>query len=181
MKRFMRNSILAMLLAAIFAVGVKSATSEVTGVTFPGYFDAGRISGTSMVLISPDSVDGINGEMTFDPALFSNPLVLVDTGSPGYTALGNQTAPGVFRFILYKNPADTSLDLTKPVIEFVLTPIAVLHHSTQSTVNFTMSAAARVVPGTGGASTAVSITPTTFQPFTIFIGGSKAKDWVLYE
>lgn len=168
---------------ALLALGslVLSARAEVTGITANGYMRSGRTGATTMMIVSPESVDGLNGEFTFDANLFSNPGINIDNGSQGFTALGNEVAPGVFRFILYKNPANQPLNQDLPVLRFYLTPAPNLVHSTMSTVNYTMSAAARVVVGEGGAASAVSIQPTTFQSFTVFVNGAATKNWELYE
>jgi hypothetical protein len=172
-----------MAFGALVAIALANfpALAEVTAVTFDGFMKSGKGGNVWMMVASPDSVDGLNGEMSFDTNLFSNPAVFADVGSPGFTALGNEVSPGLFRFILYKNPANQNLSQADPVLRFSLFAKPGLLSSTSSQVTFTMAASARVVVGDGGATSAVSVQPTTFEPFTIFIGGASAKNWELYE
>lgn len=179
-RRPVRGAVLSLAVFLLAAFAYQSA-ANVTGITVNGYFQSGKREDTAMILISSERVDGLNGEMTYDPNLFSNPIVTTSSGSVGYTALGNEVSPGVFRFVLYKNPANQPLALENAVLSFSLEAKADLVNSTMSTVNFTMAASARVVSNPDGSSSAVSVQPTTFQSFTIFVNGASAKDWQLYE
>ena len=100
-----------------------------------------------MRLASDQTVDGLNGELTFNPAVLTNPRVAPAAGATGYTAAGNQTTAGTFRFLLFKDPPDASLNLAQPVIDFLFDVVAGYTLATDTQVNFTLAAAAHRVPG----------------------------------
>jgi hypothetical protein len=116
--------------------------------------------------------------MVFDPALLSNPRVTADLGSLGYTALGNETSPGHFRFVLFKNPANAPVDGGRAVLGIYFSA-ADVQGSRLTTVTFTMPAAARIVPGPP--TTVLSVQPTVFEPFQVIINGNATRNWSLYE
>jgi len=124
-------------------------------VSPPALFVSGKIGTAAFKLISPDTVDGINGEIIFDTYALSNPSVTTAAGAPGFTAQGNLVSPGKYRFVLYKNPPDTVLDLTQPVINFNFDVLSNLVGTYQTQSDFTIAAAARILPAPPG--TVISI------------------------
>lgn len=67
-----------------------------------------------------ESVAGINGQFSYDPALFTNPRVVAGPGAPGFVALANEVAPGQVRFVLYGDPV-RPMQLDQPVLQVELT------------------------------------------------------------
>ncbi len=177
--------------ALVFAVSARMIVADVIGAVDNaegGSFDSVV---ARMTLNAGDRVDGINGELTFDPDLLSDPSVNAsEPGASGFTADGHLVSPGVFRFILYKDPADASLSLADPVLEFEFTLNDADQKFVSTNLQFTAAAAGRIIStpqrfdvvsiAIGGPGGDPPPEIVTFGPFMIEIR-SAARDWRFYR
>ena len=171
---------------ALFLLLMTRAEAQVTANVNDLYIRSGKSAVNHMFLFSSQGdVDGINGELTFDSSLLMNPSVDPSSGAKGFIAEGNEVTPGVFRFILYKSPADASLDLSSAVLFFRFESVPDLTSSMTSDLSFTMtsSAAARVISAENGEVISIGEQgeTVTFNPCTAFINRASARDWHLYQ
>lgn len=120
-----------------------------------------------------ETIAGVNGQLNYDPTFFENPTVAVAGGAGGFTVLGNEVAPGEFRFVVYANPTQTMTLETAPIVNFRLN----LKHegidgpvSTQ--ITYSMEAAATPE--------GVSLADVGFKTVSVELGVG-ARDWILYR
>ena len=124
-------------------------------------------------LDSPASVvAGVNGELVFDTALFSNPQIMQGPGAPSFIVMGNEYTPGHYKFVAYADPTRT-MALGSPVLYIRLQAAHQFEHSTISTLTYPMAAASD--------NTGASLTPCTFADIQISVNSTGAQHWALYE
>ncbi len=135
------------LLVILGLISHTSVFGQVTGfgiVPTPLYV-AGQNSSTMYYLASSNNADGINGEIQFDQNQLSNPNVTPGLGATGYVAQGYEYLPGRYRFVLYPDPPNVSLNLAQPVINFTFEPNPNLVGSARGTVKMLFGEAARAM------------------------------------
>lgn len=118
---------------------------------------------------------GINGQFNYDPAIFSEPDVAGGPGSSYFLALGNEVAPGQFRFVLYADPTRT-LASNKVVLYFSLRAANPIPGGETSTVSFSDVAAS--TPDGVSLST---LTTVNFQDIEILLNENAAQSWQDYR
>ncbi len=123
-----------------------------------------------------EAVAGINGRLTYDPAIFHNPAIGLQVGAAGFTALGNEVAPGDFRFVIYANPTAT-MNLNLPVAEFNIDVDPLAPFNTTQTLSFDTSAAG----SPEGQSFAAQGKSVSFADFVVNINANAAEAWAVYE
>lgn len=171
----------AVVVAAVVAVAA-SSLADVTGVTNDITLKSGARGVAQLRLQSDTPVDAINGEIMYDPALLLDPVAAITLGSGGFTAMSNEVQPGLLRFVLFKNPADQTLGLNAPVLNFGFTAVGGLATSMDVPVTYTMAAAAMIDPTDPMSAISIGVAGTVdFQSFTVSINSTYVEDWVLYE
>ena len=190
---FQRVVFRALFVAPLLAGFAWPARGNVVGTADPAVRNPDASRSAPMRLTAAQTIDGIGGELTFDPALLANPRVEPAAGAAGYSADGYETAPGTFRFIVYRDPPDAAMGLGDPVVDFVFDVPSEPRTTTQAQVHFTSAAAAHA--GAGDPATVLSIgvggpggTPppetVAFQDFDMDVTASRAgarPSWRLYE
>lgn len=131
-----------------------------------------------------ESIAGINGEMLYDPAYFSNPVVQAGEGVFGFIGLGNVVAPGKLRFVVYSDPTKAA-DLGTTTMFVKLTPAANLPIDGSTTITFLNGPVDPNDPDKGGESAVsttagVSVPSVTFTTIQVALNLNAAADWVLY-
>ncbi|MCL5271372.1 MAG: hypothetical protein M1457_12665 [bacterium] len=125
--------------------------------------------------ISADSeVAGINGQLNFDIAFFSNPQIILDDASYGFIALGNESQPGQFKFVIYADPTQT-VRLNAPLVKFRLDVVGPVTTRQLSTITYTLAAAG---DPQGVSLPAVQLADSYVDLTT---ANTSAHDWQLYE
>lgn len=170
---------------------VPPAQAQVTGTVENAWVDPGATVTVGLTLDSLTAVHGINGELSFDPAVLSNPQVTLGAGAPGYIVRGNETAPGTFRFILYDPDPEAAMSTLLPVIEFSFSANPDITSDTPTVLTFSMEAAANIPDlgqtdvisiGQGGPGGAPPPQTVTFNGFSIIVvKENRARDWSLYD
>lgn len=124
-------------------------------------------------LISPQMVGGINGELTYDPTLFSNPTIISGNGSNiGMIALGNQVSAGHFKFVVYSDKANVAFDINQPVAFFQVKVAPTVSQSQIAKLTFQTVGACDIAANTLGAS---------FAAINVKLLSNGVNDWALYE
>lgn len=136
---------------ACFAAAITPASAHVTGTVPSGVLMSGEGGTYSLMLTSELALGAINGELTYDPALLTAPSVAAGAGAAGFTAMGHEMTPGVFRFVLYNEDPEAVLSLASPVLDFSLTAASGIEYAAVAGVDFTIKAAAYLEPGSGNA------------------------------
>lgn len=176
-----------MALSALLADQVRA---QVTLFTQPMHVPSGKTGGSLIRIESAEPVDAINGEITFNSALLSNPQLYPIDPISDFTLLTNLVSPGVFRFVLYRNPVTVPIPQNDSVLVLGLTAAPGLTNSVESPVVYSIKAAARIDPndptsaisiGIGGPGGNPPAQNVDFQTFSVFIGGSEVRDWALYN
>lgn len=127
---------------------------------------------------------GVNGELNYDPAVFSNPRVYPYSGAYKFTALGNEIEPGKFRFVVYNNPTYAMTEGV-PQVEFALDVVNdTALRGTQHFVTFDNALSALSTPE--GVSFGVAAPDglgeaVTFGTYTVNIEETAVADWSFYE
>jgi hypothetical protein len=174
MKRPMRilsSRILSLMLCAAAIAGVAWAVAVVTSKSVTVYTERGRYFSFSLDVDCASSVAGVNGELAYDPDLFSLPSVELGAGTAGFTVMGNETAPGRFRFVVYKSPT-ASIDLSKAALTFTF-KAADRYNISGSQIVYSVNAAG----DSNGTSYLDSI---QFSPVTVYIK-TGARNWSLFQ
>ena len=174
-RTFKRGRWCLMVLAALFLgpVGWTDVSSpEVTVIGYPGQ----QVS-FSLDVSATVAVAGINGELTYDSTVLSNPEIQRGLGALGFNVLGNPVAPGQFNFVVYADPT-ANLNLTRPIAFFVFDISDQAVGETSTIVTYEMEAA--------GSAEGISLTnddnsDIQFGNVTIEIGGNAVEDWMIYE
>lgn len=122
-------------------------------------------------LNSGQAVAGVQGQINFDPAIFSNPQVAAGPGASGFTVMGNLVAAGQYRFIAYSNPTKPLL-LGVGALEFRLNTASTLPLTGSRTITYTLEAAST----TGGQSLTGD-----FANVSVIFRKNHANNWMLYE
>lgn len=107
---------------------------EVNVIAFPE-----RTVTLPLQMSTTTTLAGINGQLNYDPARFTNPRVDLAGGSQGFIVLGNEVTPGQYRFVLYANPT-AILQVFNPLLGFKLDTTAALPAGT-SVLSYTLEAA----------------------------------------
>jgi hypothetical protein len=127
-------------------------------------------------LTADQSVAGINGELSFDPAKFEDPRVLTTSDNAlGFIVLGNSPQPGKFRFVVYADPT-ALLKTDVPIMGIYIKAKNVIPAQPTETLTYTI-AAASTDTGESIANTSTVI----FNDVTVNFGQSGADDWAIYE
>jgi hypothetical protein len=170
----------AMLVATVALADVNSKQVVLSARSGRDFFVPMTVMGTA-----GEQIAGINGQMNFDPALFSAPELQVGPGALGFIGLGNESAPGKFRFVLYADPTQLVGQLT-PVLYVKLTASGSLPADGQSTITFLNGPIGSGDPDKAGESAAssaegVSLAGVQFSEIVVALDQSAAGDWLLYE
>ncbi len=172
-------------LACVLGLGLPTAQAQVNAITDDAVVFAGKRAISTMNFGSSSIIDGINGELTYDTTLLSNPRV----SSFDLIAVGNETSPGTFKFVAYEDPIQSKT--SQPQVFFVFDAVDPLpgDMSAQTVIAFNSTAAAKVsgdgtsaisigVGGPGGTPPAETV---TFGSFTVFLRPSSVREWNMYE
>lgn len=135
----MRRYILLTGLILTLVVWASSAQAAVQSIEVNVFAFPERTVTLPLQMSTTTTLAGINGQLNYDPARFTNPRVDLAAGSPGYIVLGNEVTPGQYRFVLYANPTGI-LQVFNPLIAFKLDTTAVLPAGT-SVLSYTLEAA----------------------------------------
>jgi len=173
----------------ISAVAIFPAAADVLGEAADFPVRRGQPAEAFLRLVSSGRVDGLNGEISYDPALLLNPRVAAGPGAAGFTALGHEVEPGRYRFVLFNPEADAPLNVALPVLRFQFDTPFSNTVSRAVEVRFAdqgpaRAAAARVVEGADPSVISVGVTGgenVSFLPFTITIGGNAVARWEWYR
>lgn len=160
-------------LAALILVPALALAGPVTSDPVRTGAKAGTILGWELDADSDEAVAGLNGEISWDPALFSDPVVQRGSGALGFTLLSNQNDTGKLRFVLYADPT-ASLNLDAPVLYFSLRVADPVTQGQQATISYSIGAAARP-DGTS------FLSDVDLQPVTVRLIQTSVTDWSLYN
>ena len=127
----------------------------------------------ALTVTSPEDVAGLNGEITYDTTYLSNPAVSLGAGAAGFTALGNEMTPGVFRFVLYADPTQ-AIQQSLAALQFSIHVADTVPQGHDEVLNYTIQAAGRA-DGTS------YLTNIALAPVTIHLLQTGVTDWALYE
>lgn len=170
MKSFWKKSICAVGLALLL-----SGTSWAVDVTSEAVNISAAHSSPVYVplkLVSSKVVAGINGQLDYDPNLFTNPQIQKSLPTQNFNVLGNLVAPGQYKFVIYADPT-ASINTKDPIVYFRLetNPGTAANLSTLS-----FSTAAASDPS------AISLT-SAFANIQINVleNRNAASDWAIYE
>ena len=125
-----------------------------------------------LVLNSDQIVAGINGELTYDPAKFLNPVLLATAETAAFNVLGNSPQPGKFRFVVYADPT-AALNLSAPIFYIQLQAANIVPLSPTETLTYTISAAS--------SPTGISLDGVAFQPITVQMDQAAVRNWAIYQ
>jgi hypothetical protein len=133
-----------------------------------------------------EMIAGINGQMQYDPAYFSAPKVQAGPGAIGFTALGNETAPGKVRFVVYADPTAILGLQDRPVMNVQLTAATNLPRDGRTTITFLNGPVDASNPDKPGESSASTPTGTpignvAFASIVVTLDESAVEDWLFYE
>lgn len=151
----------------------QTAMATVTGTLSGGLPPAGMPMILRLDLTADTPVAAINGQLDYGSAWFSNPTIQTGSGAEGFLALGNEVAPGQYRFVVYANP--TSLfAMGQAAVYFQLDTISPYPATGTTQIQFSLEAAS---DGVG-----VSLADVDFGGLTLSFDGKNAiGDWALYE
>lgn len=171
------------LMAAL--LGGASVRADVTSAAKTIPTSIGSTVDIPINLTASGAVAGINGEMNFDSAVFSNPTIYAGAGAGDFTVLGNEKESGVFRFVIYSNPTNTlSIWNTVAYIRVHIANDTSLHGQ-QKTITFNDAWSA--ASDANGASYSVASASgglgedVLFNSITFNIAETLAEDWMLYQ
>ncbi len=176
-----------------FAVSPHVIIADVTNDTYTALTKIGETLSLRFTLTSTNGVAGINGEVNYDPAVFSSPQVVEDIGMNGFTVLGNEMEPGKFRFVAYSNPV-TEAALVSPFDPAESQPVLTFEFNvandtglqgTQEMITFdnAISAASTtdgVSIGVDGGSGGLGET-VNFDAYTVNIAATGTESWLDYK
>lgn len=155
--------------ATLLATGAPRAAVVGTVAPNEAKIFSGSAGTFSMSLTATENVEGINGEVVFDPAIFSTPSVAVALGQAGdVIAMGNEVSPGLYRFILYSTTA-TSLNIGAPVLQFSFTVRPEVNLQQNPSFSFTMELSAAASVSGPEPTNVTSVDPVDFQPFSTVV------------
>jgi hypothetical protein len=140
----------------------------------------GKLIHVPLTLHADDYVAGVNGEMTYDAALFHSPVIFAGLGSQGFTVLGNETEAGKFRFVVYRNPTSIlNLDTGYPLVVVNFWAADTLPNDTTQ-ITYTIAAAARI-DGTSFENAGTPEPEVSFSSVTVNLNRTPVEDWAIYE
>lgn len=143
------------------------ASAQVLGtVQAPDVIFAGESGIFEFSLESGLAVQGLNGDIEFDPAVLGSPKVTLSLGTRGFELPTREISPGVFRFLLYPQFSNRDIDQERPVLIIRLRALPGLQAETTTQVTFSAAAAGHIVVG-GQPFDTVSLKPTDFQSFSV--------------
>lgn len=170
MQTLLRKLLMGLALISLAGAAAWAATVTSTPVSQSAAHDTTIL--VPLKLSSATPVAAINGEIQFDATLFSSPRLVQGSGAAAnFTAMGNQTAPGVYKFLVYSDPV-TAMNLTQTVAYLELKVARVIPHSIISQIRYTVAAAADA--------NAVSLS-TQFSTALIKLNSTAVTDWAVYE
>jgi hypothetical protein len=159
------------LIAIVMLTGLSDAAVTSKSVTVTPYRAIPTL--INLDLTSSQALAGIQGQINYDPAIFSNPAVFGGVGLSGFTVMGNLVAPGQYRFVAYANPTK-SMSLAFTALQFRLDTSAALPQTGSRTITYTYEAAST----TDGQ----SISSVDFSNVNVVFQRNSAKDsWVIYQ
>lgn len=135
--------ILALFLALMLCDGRLNA--QVTGSISVNPVISGQTESFNLSLVSPDNVDGINGRLLYDFSVIENLSFTLAPGQPGFTLTQYDPSLGEVRFVLFKDPPDTPLDLSQAVLNLSFEVPGGLLGSSYATFEFVDEAAGRIL------------------------------------
>lgn len=135
------------------------------------------------------SSNGLNGQIDFDPALFSKVVVEPGTGAAGFVIRSRETQEGNLRFLLYDPDGSRSINHKKPVLRLTVHCASDIAQETVAMATFSQDAAARIIAsppgvvsvgrsGPGGVPPAETV---QFPDVKIHILTTAAQDWGDYR
>jgi len=166
--------------------------AQITGLTNPNPVTISLAPGatgqvTLSLMPSSTSIDGISGELHYDPVLLTNFRITPGPGAAGFFGDGFSAVPGIFTFVLYKSIPGGTLGLSNPIITvaFDKSPAAPVF---TTTVSYAMEAAGQITNPSLGEVISIGVASASNpNPQTIAFGAfnvetvNDAQDWVLYE
>lgn len=166
LKRLMNKWVLALLVMSVGGLVMARVDSDAVN----GSAAKGTTINFPLKLSTTQWVGGINGELTYDPTLFSAPSITEGPGAVGFIALGNLVSPGHFKFVLYSDPV-TKINTSLAAAYFQMT-VAPTVSSKIGTLTYT---------STGASDTGANSLGTLFKPVTINLQANGINNWALYE
>jgi hypothetical protein len=170
---FLKGLWVVVMLLLVAGTGWAAVTSQ--GVTM-GAASAGPVY-IPLKLSSAQQVAGINGQLNFNTARLESPSIQVGPGASNFIALGNETTPGHFRFVLYSDPVK-AMNLAQPVAYFRILskPIDTSAVSYVETLSFSSGS-----NDIGAGDPNATSLGATFSDIKLTMGGNAAHDWAYYE
>lgn len=167
LKKLMSKWVLALLVMSVGGLVMARVDSDAVS----GSAAKGAVITFPLKLSTTQGVGGINGELTYDPTLFTAPSITEGPGASGFIALGNLVSPGHFKFVLYSDPVKAiNVNLAAAYFQVQVQPTVAAQKV--GTLSYT---------STGASDTNANALGTLFKSVNINLQANAVHDWVLYE
>jgi hypothetical protein len=133
-----------------------------------------------------ESIAAISGQLSYHSAQFYGPRVFLGAGITDWKSAGHVVRPGIFRFVIYKDPVGIlPTNTATPTFSIQLTNAPYIIYGARAEFTFLNVTTSTDVDRQGKSSASNSLGQlfpnVSFGNITVNINQSSAENWLLYQ